>query len=70
MRISKKVLNAMKNVEDRHFRTVEDTGANSCAMVVWNTLRENLGLPQITKNDLSFYCSGRYIKPKDSNLLK
>lgn len=44
------------DVESRHFRTEADTGANECAMLVWNQLRNFAGLPNLTKAGLPTYC--------------
>jgi hypothetical protein len=46
----------IKDVESRHFRTVHDTGANDCAMLVWNIVRDYAGLPRITRDDLPKWC--------------
>lgn len=54
--ISQEILAAIKDVESRHFRTCHDTGANSCAMIVWNTFRVNLGLSRIDRDDLPTFC--------------
>lgn len=46
----------VNKVEKAHFRTVHDTGANGQAMLVWNMVREHVGLPRICLNDLPAYC--------------
>lgn len=53
-------------VEAAHFRTHTDTGANSCALLVWNRIRAAAQLPHLTQRDLmvraledSWRCAGR-----------
>ena len=46
----------VKKVEADHFRTVHDTGANDCALFIWNLVRERLGLPRLEKKDLPHFC--------------
>ncbi len=60
----------MEEVEASHFRTETDTGANPCAMLVWNALRSKFGLPHLEKRDLPFWYDGKYVTPADSKLLK
>lgn len=45
-------------VERSHFRTQHDTGANDCAMFIWNLVRVEAGLPRITLRDLPGWCEG------------
>jgi hypothetical protein len=42
----------MADIESRMFRTNQDVGANSNALMVWNTLREHAGLPRLTRDNL------------------
>lgn len=42
------------DVEKTQFRSPFDTGANPCAMMVWNLLREWAGMERLTTNDLIF----------------
>lgn len=42
----------IRDVEARHFRTGHDTGANRNALFVWNQLREYAGLERLTWRDL------------------
>ncbi len=46
----------VERVESAHFRTNEDTGANPCARLVWNILRQEVGLPYLEEKDLPAYC--------------
>jgi hypothetical protein len=46
----------VKEVEESHFRTNEDTGANSNALLIWNMVREHVGLPRLDILDLPAYC--------------
>jgi hypothetical protein len=71
MKANKKLLAVMEEIEKEHFRTVEDTGANPCALLVWNALRRRVGLPSVWKEDLASYddVKGEYVMPKDSKLL-
>ncbi len=43
-------------VERSHFRTDADTGANSCAMLIWQYVRREAGLPPLTVKDLPSWC--------------
>lgn len=40
------------DVEACHFRTGHDTGANPCALMVWNILREWAGMQSLDRDDL------------------
>lgn len=42
----------IESVEASAFRTGHDTGANPCALSVWNRVREYAGLPELTQHDL------------------
>jgi hypothetical protein len=46
----------IKQVEAAHFRTVQDTGANHNALLIWNCVRKHVGLPALTLDDLPRYC--------------
>lgn len=46
----------IEEVEAEHFRTQEDTGANECAMTVWNCVRRKLGREPLIKSSLPAYC--------------
>lgn len=46
----------IKRVEASHFRTNEDTGANLNALLIWNMVRQHLGMTQLTTKDLPSYC--------------
>lgn len=46
----------VKAVEAAHFRTRADTGANHNAMFIWNVVRNHVGLPRITIDELPTYC--------------
>lgn len=65
------LIEAIAAVERDHFRTVDDTGANPCAMLVLNYLRRQAGLPLISKDHLSKWDETvkRYVLPFDSQLL-
>lgn len=71
MRIPKSVLKAIREVEQAHFRTVHDTGANPTAMLVMNTFRSKFGLPNISVLDLPAWNDKKkqYVKPRKSRLL-
>lgn len=59
----------MAEVEAAHFRTVEDTGANPCALLVWNALRRRAGLPWLSKEQLPAWDGKAYTMPPESTLL-
>lgn len=46
------LLEFILKVEKSSFRTGHDTGANPCALSVWNQLREYAGLSRLTQYDL------------------
>lgn len=46
------LLEFIADVEECHFRTAHDTGANPNALMVWNILREYAGLQSLDKDDL------------------
>lgn len=46
------LLALVERVEKAHFRTHQDTGANPCALMVWNIVRQEAGLPRLTSRDL------------------
>lgn len=46
----------IKDVESRHFRTDEDSGAGSNALMIWNMVRAHVGLQPLKKSDLPAYC--------------
>ena len=50
------LLEFIKSVEERDFRTESDTGANSNALYIWNHVRRLAGLPDIEKSDLPAWC--------------
>lgn len=52
----KSILELIETVEKAHFRTQEDTGANSNAILIWNCVRRFAGLPEIFRSDLPGYC--------------
>ena len=43
-------------VEQAHFSTVQDTGANWNAMFIWNIVRARAGLKPLSLSDLDAYC--------------
>lgn len=47
----------IERVEQAHFRTDCDTGANECAMLVWNLVRKYAGKPRLRRSDLRSYCA-------------
>jgi hypothetical protein len=65
------LLTFIERVERAHFRTVEDTGSNLNALLIWNAVREHAGLPRISRDDLARYdeTTGRYVTPEGSKLL-
>ncbi len=65
------IIGLIIQVERAHFRTVHDTGANSCAMTVHNTLRVACDLPRLTTDDLPSWDEARkgYFMPPTSRLL-
>lgn len=44
------------DTEKAHFRTKDDTGANQCAMLIWNRVRSFAGLEKLYLDDLPAYC--------------
>ncbi len=46
----------IKQIESRHFRTNEDTGANLNALFIWNLVRVELGLKCLHTTDLPAHC--------------
>lgn len=40
------------DVESRHFRTNQDTGANANALMIWNMVRDYAGLDELDEDDL------------------
>ena len=42
----------MADMEDRNFRTNSDTGANSNALSIWNSVRAYAGYKALTRDDL------------------
>lgn len=48
--------NLIATVEADHFRTDQDTGANSNTLLVWNRVRKYAGLPELTKEQLPAFC--------------
>ncbi len=50
------LLSFIKSVEDNHFRTDTDTGANLNALFIWNRIREYAGLEPLRLEDLPSYC--------------
>lgn len=65
------LISMIERVERDHFRTVSDTGANRCALLVWNIVRQFAGLPRIWTEDLPKYDKekNRYLMPEGSKLL-
>lgn len=65
------LLDILAEVEREHFRTVHDTGANPCAILIWNALRGKLGLPRVWREDLPKWDEERkgYYMPGNSSLL-
>jgi hypothetical protein len=59
----------MRDIEASHFRTEHDTGANDCALLIWNALRQRVGLPWLEKKHLPAWDGIRYVMPGVSNLL-
>ncbi len=59
----------MRDIEASHFRTEHDTGANDCALLIWNALRRRVGLPWLEKKHLPAWDGTRYAMPEVSNLL-
>ncbi len=47
----------VEEVEASQFRTDTDTGANECALLIWNMVRKHVGLPRLDKDDLPAFCS-------------
>lgn len=57
-------------IEDRHFRTIHDTGAVGQAQMILATLRMKLGLPYLGTEDLPAPIGREYVMPEGSNLLR
>lgn len=64
------LLSFIHEIEQAHFRTEHDTGANLNARLLWNALRRYAGLPHIRAKDLRYYDEARdeYIYRPDSVL--
>lgn len=60
----------IREFEQSHFRTTEDTGANPSAMMLWNCARHRVGLPLIGPEDLPTWDAkkAKYVLPKGSKL--
>jgi hypothetical protein len=52
---------AIKAVEQSHFRTEHDSGANSCAEIVMNAFRRHAGLPFKSAKDLPKWNGTAYV---------
>ena len=63
------LIDAIREIEKRDFRTVHDSGAHPIAMLLMNRLRKLAGLPSITKSDLPAHDGNSYVMPAGSNLL-
>ena len=63
------LIDAIREIERRDFRTNEDSGAHPNAMLLMNRLRKMVGLPEITKRDLPASNGKTYVMPPDSKLL-
>ena len=65
----KTLIDAIKEIESKDFRTVNDTGADSNAMLILNRFRKMADLPAISLKDLPAYSDGEYRMPVNSKLL-
>lgn len=70
--MSAELLELIDRIERSHFRTHQDTGANSNALLIWNIVREAAGLPRLTLRDLAEralkdyqQCAGRALQRGD-----
>jgi hypothetical protein len=63
------LLDFIREVEDAHFRTECDTGANLNVLLIWNLVRKEAGLPWLQKSDLPTWDGEKYAMPADSRLL-
>lgn len=64
------LLDAIREVETRDFRTDTDSGSHPNAMLILNRLRRMAGLPHdITIKDLPYYDGHEYVMPMGSRLL-
>ena len=61
---------AIRIVEDRHFRTTEDSGGNLHAQLILNAFRNVAGLPSIHGEDLPAWDGMDYTMPPGSKLLR
>lgn len=50
------LLKFIADVEDSHFRTTEDTGANPNALMIWGMVRQFAGLKRLALEDLPQWC--------------
>lgn len=50
------LLSFIKDVEEAHFRTEHDTGANRNALFIWSLVRRLAGLPDLALTDLPAWC--------------
>ncbi len=62
------LLAMIEDVEKAHFRTVNDTGAHSTAMLIWNIVRKHAGLSPLTLADLPSWCQKCRAYHKGSDL--
>ena len=69
--MSDPLIEAIRKVEEIHFRTVADTGAHMNAMIVMNTFRGLAGLARLQRDDLpsKVDANGESIMPEHSLLL-
>ena len=47
----------IKKVENDHFRTDQDTGAHPNALLIWNIVRQHVGLPKLSISQLQTFCN-------------
>lgn len=47
----------VSRVEQAHFRTDEDTGANPSVLMIWNMVRRHFGMSNLLRENLPAYCA-------------
>ena len=63
------ILDFIRKVETNYLRTNIDAGATENALLMLNTARSMIGMPNITIQDLPKWNGEKYVMPPNSNLL-
>ena len=62
------LLSFISKVEKNHFRSVGGIGANECAMILWNLVRQEVGLSALRLSDFPSWDGNKYVMPPNSRL--